>query len=145
MKNAELTVGVEVRRDWSLVFYEEIAGPGGLPSGSASYALAMLSGGIDSPVACYQLMKRGCSLNFLTFHSAPYTPPESVDKVRELVRRLNTFQRRGRFFACNMVNTQKAVRDTCNERFPDDSVPPRDGPCRLNSRCQARRRSAGYW
>jgi thiamine biosynthesis protein ThiI len=117
LQNAEISIGVEVRRDWSFIFYDTIPGPGGLPSGSASSALAMLSGGIDSPVACYQLMKRGCSLHFLTFHSAPYTPPESVDKVRELVQLLNGYQRKGRFFACNMVNTQKAVRDDCTEKF----------------------------
>jgi thiamine biosynthesis protein ThiI len=117
LENAELTIGVEVRRDWSFIFFDEIPGPGGLPSGSASPALAMLSGGIDSAVACYQLMKRGCSLHFLTFHSAPYTPPESVDKVRRLVQLLNGYQRKGRFFACNMVNAQKAVRDNCTEKF----------------------------
>ncbi len=117
LDDADVTIGVEIRRSWTCVFSEKISGPGGLPAGCSSPALALLSGGIDSPVACYQTMKRGCHLNFLTFHSHPYTPPDTILKVARLVRRLNQFQRPGRLLSCNLLAAQKVIRDSCAERY----------------------------
>ncbi len=117
LNHADLTVGVEVRDDWSFIFYDHTPGPGGLPSGCNGPALALLSGGIDSPVACYLTMKRGCPLNFLTFHSYPYTNAESISKVGRIIQILNQYQRPGKFLACNLVPVQKAVRDNCTEKF----------------------------
>jgi len=59
LKNPELCVEVEVRHERAFVSYERIAGPGGLPTGSSGKLMALLSGGIDSPVACHQMMKLG--------------------------------------------------------------------------------------
>jgi thiamine biosynthesis protein ThiI len=117
LKNPRLRVEVEVRQDRAFVSYERIAGPGGLPNGSSERALALLSGGIDSPVACYKVMKRGCPLHFVTFHSAPYTPPGTVEKVARLVRVLNRYQQTGLFIAINLLPAQKMIRDQCAERF----------------------------
>lgn len=114
---AEITVGVEVRRKWAFVFAEEVDGPGGMPAGSNSPALGLLSGGIDSPVACYLAMRRGCNCSFITFHSHPYTPLETVDKVRRLVQVLNRWQKAGELLACNLAEAQKVIRDRCTERF----------------------------
>lgn len=113
----DLSLGIEVRESWTFLFYHQVPGPGGLPTGSSATALALLSGGIDSPVACYLTMKRGCPLHFLTFHSHPYTPPESVLKVARLVKKLNHFQKPGRLLACNLAEAQKIIRDSCTERF----------------------------
>ena len=117
LNKADLTIGVEVRKKWSFVYYNQFSGPGGLPSGSNGGGLALLSGGIDSPVACYMVMKRGTPLHFITFHSFPYTPPESIIKVSKLVRILNRRQKRGILYACNLVAAQKCVRDNCTEKF----------------------------
>ena len=117
LERADLSVGVEVRDHWSFIFFNEFKGPGGLPSGSNSSALAMLSGGIDSPVASFLAMKRGVPLHFLTFHSHPYTPPESIIKVTRLARVLNRFQKNGKLFACNLMNAQKCIRDNCIEKY----------------------------
>lgn len=117
LKHAELDLHVEVRSRWGMVYCREYPGPGGLPSGTANPGLALLSGGIDSPVACYQTMRRGSRLNFLTFHSYPYTPPEGIGKVARLVNMLNDYQRPGRYFACNLVEAQKIIRDTSIEGF----------------------------
>ncbi len=117
LRNADITTGVEIRKEWTFVFSEKIQGPGGLPSGSNNGALALLSGGIDSPVACYMVMKRGCPLHFLTFHSYPYIPGESVDKVARIVNVLNSYQLNGRLYACNLAESQKVIRDNCTAKF----------------------------
>lgn len=113
----QLRIDVEIRAERAFISYESIPGPGGLPVGSAGRVLALLSGGIDSPVACYQMMKRGCKLDFVTFHSAPYTPPALIAKVATLVRLLNRYQRGGRLFAVNLLEAQKQIRDRCQSRY----------------------------
>lgn len=117
LKNADITVGCEVRSEFAFVYYDIYRGPGGLPTGSNSPVLALLSGGIDSPAACYLMMKRGCPVNFISFHSFPYTPPETTGKVKEIAKLLNTFQKPGRLFLCNISEFQKLVRDCCTEKF----------------------------
>jgi thiamine biosynthesis protein ThiI len=61
------------------------------------------------------IFKRGCPVGFVTFHSAPYTPPESVDKVRRLVDMLNRTQVPRPLYVCNIADFQKQVRDLCSE------------------------------
>ena len=76
LDNAPITVGCEVREEFAAVFAGSYPAPGGLPVGSSGKVLVLLSGGIDSPAAAYEMMKRGCQVDFLAFHSPPYTPPE---------------------------------------------------------------------
>lgn len=117
LENPDLTIGVEVREKIALVFYETYKGPGGLPVGTNADSLALLSGGIDSPVACHMTMKRGCHLDFLTFHSFPYTPMESLEKVKRIVSVLNRYQKKGCLFACNLSEVQKLIRDNCMPKY----------------------------
>ncbi len=114
---ANLTIGVEVREEMAIVWLESFSAPGGLPVGCNDRTLALLSGGIDSPVACYLTMKRGSPVDFIGFHSEPYTPPETVEKVERIADYLNTFQQPGRLYMVNIAEMQKLVRDNCNPRF----------------------------
>lgn len=115
--DADITIGCEIRAEFAFIYYQSFRCPGGLPVGSNAPVLALLSGGIDSPVACYMLMKRGCPVDFITFHSAPYTPPETLDKVRRMAAKINEFQRRGRLHCCNLAPIQKLIRDNCRADF----------------------------
>ena len=117
LESPRLAVELEVRKDRAFLCYERIEGPGGLPPGTGGSVLAMLSGGIDSPVACYLMMKRGCLVDYVTFHSDPYTPPELILKVGRLAGLLNRFQFGGRLVAVNLVEAQKAIRDRCESRY----------------------------
>jgi len=72
LSNPDFTVYVEVRQDKTYVYYEKIRGLGGLPVGSQGRVVCLLSGGIDSPVAAYQMLKRGCSVTLLHCDNAPY-------------------------------------------------------------------------
>jgi tRNA uracil 4-sulfurtransferase len=113
LDSADVTIGCEVRNEFAFIFYDSYRGPGGLPVGSNSPVLALLSGGIDSPVACYMLMKRGSRVDYLTFHSAPYTPDETIDKVKRVTALINQFQKPGILHICNLAPIQKAIRDKC--------------------------------
>ncbi len=115
--DADITVGCEVRDEFTMLFFETIPAGGGLPTGSNSPVLALLSGGIDSPVACLMTMKRGSEVDFISFHSDPYTPPETVEKILGIGRYLNTFQRPGTHYFANIAAIQKLIRDNCNPRF----------------------------
>lgn len=117
LDNADITLGVEVRDEFSLLYFDTFSAPGGLPVGSNPRVLTLLSGGIDSPVAAYMIMKRGSATDFITFHSSPYTPPETVDKVEAIAALLNTFQIKGSLYVINLLPLQKQIRDCCSERM----------------------------
>ncbi|MBR6324920.1 MAG: tRNA 4-thiouridine(8) synthase ThiI [Victivallales bacterium] len=117
LKKANLLVEVEIRYHQAFISFERIYGAGGLPVGTAGGTLALLSGGIDSPVACFQMMRRGCSVDYVTFHSEPYTPPEYIQKITSIARQLNNYQPRGRLVAVNLLSAQKEIRDKCRSRY----------------------------
>jgi thiamine biosynthesis protein ThiI len=92
LHHAELDVCVEVLPAEAFVYCDRRPGAGGLPVGSSGTVAALMSGGIDSPVAAWRMMKRGCRVVFVHFHSVPYLPDTSQRKVRELVERLTQWQ-----------------------------------------------------
>ena len=92
LEHPELNVHVEVLPGQAFVYGDRRPGPGGLPVGSSGMVAALLSGGIDSPVAAWRLMKRGCRVIFVHFHSVPYLPDISRGKARALVERLTAWQ-----------------------------------------------------
>ena len=117
LTDPDITLGLEVREKNSILFYDSVKSAGGLPVGSNAPVLALLSGGIDSPVACHMIMGRGCHVDFLTFHSYPYTPTETVGKVRRIASLLNRWQAPGTLYACNISEIQKLIRDHCDPRY----------------------------
>jgi thiamine biosynthesis protein ThiI len=117
LDDADITLGCEIRDEFALLYFDVMQGPGGLPVGSNPRVLTLLSGGIDSPVAAYLTMKRGSPTDFITFHSAPYTPPETVKKVLNIAKVINRFQRNGKVHVINLAEFQKLVRDNCREKF----------------------------
>ena len=92
LRRPELEIHVEVMPAETFVYVEPEPGPGGLPVGASGTVAALLSGGIDSPVAAWRMMKRGCRVVFVHFHSVPYLPPTSQEKARALVERLTEWQ-----------------------------------------------------
>jgi thiamine biosynthesis protein ThiI len=94
----ELTVHVEMLTHEAFYFFGKEKGPGGLPTGTAGNVACLLSGGIDSPVAAHRMMKRGCAVTFVHFHSYPILSRASQEKARELVRLLTGFQQRSRLY-----------------------------------------------
>ena len=111
----DLRVQVEVLDHWALLFEEKRPGPGGLAVGSSGTAVCLMSGGIDSPVAAYHMMTRGCPVVFLNFHSFPYIGERSKEKIKDLVRFMARFQPSTRLYVAPFAAIQEAVRDACPE------------------------------
>jgi len=109
LEHAECDVRVEVLPSEAFVYADRHLGAGGLPVGTSGTVAALLSGGIDSPVAAWRLMKRGCRVVFVHFHSAPYLPDLSRGKVRDLVTRLTQWQYFSRLFLVPFGEIQREV------------------------------------
>ncbi|MGH7332013.1 MAG: tRNA uracil 4-sulfurtransferase ThiI [Candidatus Rokuibacteriota bacterium] len=92
LRDPALNIHVEVLPAEAFVCADRLPGPGGLPVGASGLVTALLSGGIDSPVAAWRMIKRGCRVMFVHFHSVPYLPTTSQDKARALVERLTQWQ-----------------------------------------------------
>src|SRR5262245_15050363 len=107
--DAELEVRVEVLPGEAFIYPKRSPGPGGLPVGTGGTVAALLSGGIDSPVAAWRLMKRGCRVVFVHFHSTPYLPDTSQRKARQLVGRLTQWQYASRLFVVPFGEIQREV------------------------------------
>ncbi|MFB3818334.1 MAG: tRNA uracil 4-sulfurtransferase ThiI [Candidatus Methylomirabilales bacterium] len=109
LERPELTIHVEVLpRDIYFSLGRE-AGAGGLPVGVSGRVVALLSGGIDSPVAALRLMKRACQVVFVHFHSFPFQDGTSRAKAEELARLLTRYQYRSRLYLVPFGEVQRAV------------------------------------
>jgi thiamine biosynthesis protein ThiI len=109
LTRAALTVHVELLPRDALVYVDRLPGPGGLPVGVSGRVVALLSGGIDSPVAACRMQKRGCEVEFVHFHAVPYLPPTSQAKVRALVGRLVPHQFAARLWMVPFGEIQREV------------------------------------
>lgn len=92
--NPQKNINVEVREKSTFIFTETIRGLGGLPVGVSGRVLHLMSGGIDSPVAAFELMKRGLEVTFLSFISPPQTDERTVNKIKNLINVLSKFQQK---------------------------------------------------
>ena len=88
---------------------DRLRGAGGLPVGSSGRALVLLSGGLDSPVAAYRMMKRGLRCDFVHFSGRPFTGPESIYKAYALGGRLDRFQGDSRLFVVSFGPAQRRL------------------------------------
>jgi len=84
MKDYDLGINIDIRYDFAYIFFDKIEGAGGYPIGVSGNGLLMLSGGIDSPVAGYMVMKRGVKIHAIHFASPPYTSKKALNKVIQL-------------------------------------------------------------
>ncbi len=109
LDDAELTVHVELLTTEAFYFFGKERGAGGLPTGTAGRVTCLLSGGIDSPVAAHRMMKRGCAVSFVHFHSYPILSRASMEKARELVRLLTMWQQRSRLYMVAFGDIQQQV------------------------------------
>ncbi len=109
LKNAQLVVNIEIFN--KQVFYAVDSYPGerGLPVGSTGKVVSMLSAGIDSPVSSFRMMKRGCQVIFVHFHSYPFTEKSSVYNAIELARKLTVYQNHSKVYIVPLGDVQKEI------------------------------------
>jgi tRNA uracil 4-sulfurtransferase len=113
LEHPELTVFVEVLADRILFSFERARGAGGFPVGSSGRVAALVSGGIDSPVAAWRMMKRGCLVVPVHFHAFPLQDRTTIDKVTELSRILTRFQLRTRLLLVPFGEVQQTIVASC--------------------------------
>jgi thiamine biosynthesis protein ThiI len=105
----EFTIHVEALTGEAFYHFGKHPGPGGMPTGVSGRVVALLSGGIDSPVAVYRLMKRGCRVLPVHFHSYPILSRASQEKVRELAALLTRYQQHTRLYMVAFGDIQQQV------------------------------------
>jgi thiamine biosynthesis protein ThiI len=109
LTNPEKTFFVEILEREILFSSERIKGMGGLPVGISGNVAALLSGGIDSPVASWMMMKRGLKVDFIHFHSKPFTDDASIEKVEDMAAKLASWQGKSRIVLVPFGNLQKEI------------------------------------
>jgi thiamine biosynthesis protein ThiI len=109
LKHPQLTIRVETLRDEAFYSFGKETGARGLPTGVSGKVACLLSGGIDSPVAAWRMMRRGCRVVFVHFHSYPILSRASQEKARELAKLLTMFQFRSRLLLVPFGEIQQRV------------------------------------
>ena len=109
LDSPELTCFVEIVGTRAFLYFSKLAGGGGLPPHTGGKVLCLLSGGIDSPVAAFRMLRRGCQVQFVHYHSFPHTTLESQDKVRRLVAILARYQLEGRLHLVPFADVQRGI------------------------------------
>ena len=116
LEEPEIEICLELQYHGAVVYQGLTKCIGGLPVGSAGRVLCLLSGGIDSPVAAYQMMRRGCQVDYIFFENRVFLGRAAFDKVQRLAAALGNYQPRARLFVVPFSNIQVAIRDHCTDR-----------------------------
>jgi thiamine biosynthesis protein ThiI len=109
LENADLTCWIEVVEKSAFIYVERLPGPGGLPVGTSGKVVVLLSGGIDSPVAAWKMIKRGCTPVFVHFHSFPYTNKESQEKAKQIAQLLSHYSLRAKIYLVPFAEVQRHI------------------------------------
>ncbi len=117
MKNPQQLIKVEIQNDYSYVFHTNETAMGGLPIGTAGRGLVLLSGGIDSPVAAVEAMKRGLKIDCIHFSSPPYTNEQSLQKVKDLAKVLQTYDKDIKLYNAHFTDIQLAIHQNCAPKY----------------------------
>lgn len=115
--NPDVLVSITIRNDAAYIYTSDILGAGGYPLGVGGKALMMMSGGIDSPVASYLLMKRGVAIECVHFAAPPYTNAAVIDKIKDLCKELNRYQAKIKVHVVPFTKLQEDIYKYSNESY----------------------------
>lgn len=115
--NPDVLVSITIRNDAAYIYTSDILGAGGYPLGVGGKALMMMSGGIDSPVASYLLMKRGVAIECVHFAAPPYTNAAVIDKIKDLCKELNRYQAKIKVHIVPFTKLQEDIYKYSNESY----------------------------
>tara|TARA_Y100001970_G_scaffold86545_1_gene109135 strand:+ start:2259 stop:3443 length:1185 start_codon:yes stop_codon:yes gene_type:complete len=117
LSGADLNIIIEILKDKSYIGYDKIIGFGGLPAKSQEKAISLISSGIDSPVASFEMIKRGVNVSFIHFHSYPATSKQSIDNVKELVEILSNYQLETTLYCIPLLDIQEKIMANIPDKF----------------------------
>ncbi len=109
LRHPAFTVHVEVLKERAFYYFDKQQGVGGLPTGVSGRVACLMSGGIDSPVAAWRMMRRGCRVQLIHFHSYPIVSGVSQEKARRLAELLTRYQQRTRLYLVPFGEVQQRV------------------------------------
>ena len=115
--NPEMIFHIEIRSDYTYIYFKDYMGCGGYPSGTQGKGLLMLSGGIDSPVAGYLSMKRGISIDCVYFEAIPHTSLEAREKVINLAKKLLKYTNNINLYVIPFTEIQEAIYKNCDNTY----------------------------
>ena len=110
-------MNIDIRFDQAYVYVDKFKGLGGLPLGTGGRAVALLSGGIDSPVAMWSIMRRGVVVEAIHFHSYPYTSQQAEDKVLALAEKVAKYGGQVNVHLVPFTRIQEAIGMNCFENL----------------------------
>ncbi|HVX30488.1 MAG TPA: THUMP domain-containing protein, partial [Nitrolancea sp.] len=113
LRKPDTTYQIEILHDGAYATSRVHAGPGGLPVGSSGEVVSLMSGGYDSPVATYRMLKRGCAVTLVHFHAYPYVRSTSIEKVIELAQTLGRHQPEMRLITVPIGEIQRQMAINC--------------------------------
>lgn len=116
IKNPEVEVYVDIRQK-AYVYLDKIKTIGGLPIGTGGRAMLLLSGGIDSPVAGFEMASRGVEIAALHFHSYPFTSERAQDKSQRLAQKLSMYLGEINYYQINLLKIYTAINKNCRPRY----------------------------
>jgi thiamine biosynthesis protein ThiI len=117
LKHPELTVHIELIPRQTLIYLDKRPGAGGLPVGTSGTLLSLLSGGLDSPVASCRMIKRGCRVDFVHFHSYPFLNRASQEKAMQIADLLTRYQYNARLFLVPFGEIQQQIVNAAPARY----------------------------
>ena len=117
LTSPDLNIIIEILKDTSYLGYDKILGYSGLPAKSQEKAFSLISSGIDSPVASFEMIKRGVNLNFIHFHSVPAVSRESIDNVKKLINVLLDYQLECNLYIVPLLAVQQKIMQQVKDKF----------------------------
>lgn len=113
----QILINVMIREDFAYVYGIKEKGLGGYPLGIAGKTLTLLSGGIDSPVSAYLMMKRGVKVEAIHFAAPPYTSDAVIDKIEDLLHKLNDYQSEIKLYIVPFTDLEKTIYDIAGPSY----------------------------
>lgn len=117
LKEYDQEITIEILEHDTFIFHETLTAMGGLPVGSSGRGIVLLSGGIDSPVAAIEAMKRGIKVDCAHFYTPPYTSEKALEKVGRLVKILKEYDEDIKLFNFNITDIQLEIKKKCKDSY----------------------------
>lgn len=115
--NPDIALHIDIRKDYAYLYAHSYPGAGGYPLGMNGKVMMMLSGGIDSPVASYLLLRRGVRIECIHFAAPPYTSDAVLDKLKDILKVLSHYQSEIKLHIVPFTKLQLAIYQNCDEPY----------------------------